>query len=152
MRTFAWILTFCLTQALLLVEKATAFSLTRSVPSLIAGPMSTSATSTSALDMAKVPATNNKEDEDFMKWARAARYATDQDEVVELPRPLGLILNQDASGNVYVETVAPRGNAARSGKVCIYFSYIHLEDTSLFRRNIVCCWFFPVSHNKSCKF
>ena len=58
-----------------------------------------------------------KEDEDFMKWARASRYATDDDVVVELPRPLGLILNQDPSGNVYVETVAPKGNAARTGQV-----------------------------------
>merc|ERR1711966_375350 len=32
-------------------------------------------------------------------------------------KPLGLVLNQDDNGNVYVETVAARGNAARSGKV-----------------------------------
>ena len=57
------------------------------------------------------------EDADFMKWARAARYATDTDEVIELPRPLGLVLNQDPSGNVYVEKIAPKGNAARTGKV-----------------------------------
>jgi hypothetical protein len=71
-------------------------------------------TTTTALGMAQ----GDNDDESFMKWARAARYATDADEVVELPRPLGLILNQDpATGNVYVEKVAPRGNAARSGKV-----------------------------------
>jgi len=39
------------------------------------------------------------------------------DNVVELLKPLGLILNQDPNGNVYVETVAPKGNAARTGKV-----------------------------------
>ena len=60
----------------------------------------------------------DRDDENFMKWAKASRYATDEDVVVEFPRPLGLVLNQDANGNVYVETVAPKGNAARSGKVC----------------------------------
>lgn len=32
-------------------------------------------------------------------------------------KPLGLILNQDATGNVYIESVAPKGYAARTGKV-----------------------------------
>eukprot|EP00562_Extubocellulus_spinifer_P023838 CAMPEP_0178676994 /NCGR_PEP_ID=MMETSP0698-20121128/36210_1 /TAXON_ID=265572 /ORGANISM="Extubocellulus spinifer, Strain CCMP396" /LENGTH=182 /DNA_ID=CAMNT_0020321265 /DNA_START=107 /DNA_END=655 /DNA_ORIENTATION=- len=39
------------------------------------------------------------------------------DRLVELKRPLGIVLNEDANGNVYVETVAPRGNAARTGEV-----------------------------------
>ena len=52
-----------------------------------------------------------------MKWARSSRSAQADDNVVELNRPLGLVLNQDDNGNVYVEKVAPRGNAARSGKV-----------------------------------
>ena len=72
-------------------------------------------TSTTALTMAADAA--DDDDKNFMKWARAARYATDEDEVIELPRPLGLVLNQDPAGNVYVETVAPKGNAARTGKV-----------------------------------
>ena len=66
----------------------------------------------SALHMA-----GGDDDDNFMKWARAARYATDEDEVIELPRPLGIVLNQDPSGNVYVEKIAPKGNAARTGKV-----------------------------------
>merc|ERR1711937_234031 len=45
------------------------------------------------------------------------RQAGNDDNVVELMRPLGLVLNQDDNGNVYVETVAPRGNAARTGRV-----------------------------------
>jgi len=53
----------------------------------------------------------------MMRWARSARSAGSDDNVVELLKPLGLILNQDANGNVYVETVAPKGNAARTGKV-----------------------------------
>ncbi|KAG7353220.1 hypothetical protein IV203_009269 [Nitzschia inconspicua] len=66
--------------------------------------------SSSALSMAK-------EDEDLLRFARQSRSAQSGDNVVELMRPLGLVLNQDEKGNVYVETVAPRGNAARTGKV-----------------------------------
>eukprot|EP00522_Entomoneis_paludosa_P012028 CAMPEP_0172443956 /NCGR_PEP_ID=MMETSP1065-20121228/4137_1 /TAXON_ID=265537 /ORGANISM="Amphiprora paludosa, Strain CCMP125" /LENGTH=193 /DNA_ID=CAMNT_0013194369 /DNA_START=83 /DNA_END=664 /DNA_ORIENTATION=+ len=56
-------------------------------------------------------------DSDYMRWARQSRSAQADDNLVELIRPLGLILNQDEYGNVYVETVAPKGNAARTGKV-----------------------------------
>lgn len=70
-----------------------------------------STTSTTTLSM------SSNDDANFMRWAKAARYATEDDTLVELVRPLGLVLNQDANGNVYVETVAPRGNAARTGKV-----------------------------------
>lgn len=52
-----------------------------------------------------------------MRWARASRSAQSEDNVVELLRPLGLVLNEDEQGNVYVETVAPKGNAARAGKI-----------------------------------
>jgi hypothetical protein len=49
---------------------------------------------------------------------RAARSAAADDNVVELMRPLGLILKQDdETGNVYVDKIAPKGNAARTGKV-----------------------------------
>jgi hypothetical protein len=54
---------------------------------------------------------------DFMRWAKASRSASAEDNKVEMLRPLGLVLNQDDAGNVYVETVAPKGNAARTGKV-----------------------------------
>lgn len=56
-------------------------------------------------------------DKDLLRWARASRSAGPNDRVVELKRPLGLVLDSDDSGNVYVETVAPRGNAARTGLV-----------------------------------
>lgn len=56
-------------------------------------------------------------DEDLLRQAKASRYASVDDRVVELNRPLGVILKDDDQGNVYVETVAPRGNAARSGMV-----------------------------------
>lgn len=56
-------------------------------------------------------------EEDLMRFARQSRSAGIDDRVVELKRPLGLVLNEDEKGNVIVETVAPRGNAARSGIV-----------------------------------
>ena len=59
----------------------------------------------------------NANDKDLLRWARANRSASADDRVVELKRPLGLVLDEDDSGNVYVETVAPRGNAARTGQV-----------------------------------
>ena len=58
-------------------------------------------------------------DEDLMRWARSSRSADINDRVVELKRPLGLVLQEDDDGNVYVETVAPRGNAGRTGMVRI---------------------------------
>jgi len=70
-------------------------------------------------------------DQDFMRWARASRSAQADDNVVVLNRPLGLVLNEDEQGNVYVETVAPKGNAARTGKVsCVLFFGL-------------CVWLFP---------
>jgi hypothetical protein len=56
-------------------------------------------------------------DESFMRWARQSRSASQDDRLVELKRPLGLVLDEDDDGNVFVQTVAPRGNAARSGMV-----------------------------------
>lgn len=56
-------------------------------------------------------------DNDLRRWEKSSRAAGAGDRVVELRRPLGLVLNEDGEGNVYVETVAPRGNAARTGEV-----------------------------------
>lgn len=68
-----------------------------------------STTTTTALSMAN--------DEDLLRTARSARSAGVNDRVVELRRPLGVVLNADDDGNVYVETLAPKGNAARTGMV-----------------------------------
>eukprot|EP00560_Eucampia_antarctica_P007981 CAMPEP_0197824170 /NCGR_PEP_ID=MMETSP1437-20131217/1479_1 /TAXON_ID=49252 ORGANISM="Eucampia antarctica, Strain CCMP1452" /NCGR_SAMPLE_ID=MMETSP1437 /ASSEMBLY_ACC=CAM_ASM_001096 /LENGTH=196 /DNA_ID=CAMNT_0043423711 /DNA_START=57 /DNA_END=647 /DNA_ORIENTATION=+ len=54
---------------------------------------------------------------DMMRFSRSQRSANVDDRVVELKRPLGLVLDEDENGNVVVETVAPRGNAARTGQV-----------------------------------
>ena len=96
--------------ALLFVGLTTAFQ-TASQPGRSAATpaTTTTTTTTTALNMAS--------EQDFMRWARASRSAQADDNVVELLRPLGLVLNEDDKGNVYVETVAPRGNAARTGKV-----------------------------------
>lgn len=56
-------------------------------------------------------------DEDLLRWARTSRSAAAGDNLVELVRPIGVILAEDDKGNVFVETLAPQGNAARSGKV-----------------------------------
>ena len=45
--------------------------------------------------------------EDLLRFARASRSAGNDDNVVELMRPLGLVLNQDDDGNVYVEGFFP---------------------------------------------
>jgi C-terminal processing protease CtpA/Prc len=58
---------------------------------------------------------SSEEEKKLLRFSRQQRSANVDDRVVELKRPLGLVLNEDDKGNVYVETVAPRGNAARAG-------------------------------------
>lgn len=53
----------------------------------------------------------------FMRFNRQKRQADVTDRVVELRRPLGIVLKEDKDGNVYVDAVAPKGNAARTGSV-----------------------------------
>jgi hypothetical protein len=96
--------------ALLSVPAAGAFQTALSLPTM------TKTTSTTSLLAA--PQDDGSKNSDFMRWAKASRAAEAEDNLVEMQRPLGLILNQDEQGNVFVETIAPKGNAARSGKVC----------------------------------
>jgi len=59
-----------------------------------------------------------KEEQDkLIRSERGKRSSVAGDRVVELKQPLGLVLDEDELGNVFVETVAPLGNAARSGVV-----------------------------------
>lgn len=82
-----------------------------SSPTTISTPATASiSTSSSALN-------NQQDDNDFLRFTKAARSAGVEDRVVELKRPLGVVLDEDENGNVYVETVAPKGNAARTGLV-----------------------------------
>lgn len=60
-------------------------------------------------------------DDAFSRSNRASRQAGLEDRVVELKRPIGVVLEEDGKGNVFVETLAPRGNAARTGLVRITF-------------------------------
>ena len=97
----------------LLASSVDAFGVVPSSPTRITS-VSVEHASSTALSM-------SDRDSDFMKWAKASRSASADDNVVELMKPLGLILNEDERGNVYVETVAPNGNAARSGQVSSFF-------------------------------
>ena len=62
------------------------------------------------------------QDDAFARSNRASRQAGLEDRVVELKRPIGVVLEEDENGNVFVETVAPKGNAARTGMVRITFN------------------------------
>ena len=53
----------------------------------------------------------------LIRQERGKRAASADDRVVLLKQPLGVVLDEDALGNVFVETVAPLGNAARAGNV-----------------------------------
>ena len=76
-------------------------------PAAASSSSSTAAASPTALSMAG----------DFNNIFRSARQASAEDRVVELKRPLGIVLDEDDNGNVFVDTVAPRGNAARTNMV-----------------------------------
>ncbi len=56
-------------------------------------------------------------DDELRRYDKVRRAADANARVVELVRPLGMVLNEDSQGNVYVEAIAPKGNAARSGNV-----------------------------------
>lgn len=53
----------------------------------------------------------------FTRNNRAARSAGATDRVVEIRQPLGLELDEDAQGNVYVKRVTKGGRADKTGKV-----------------------------------
>ena len=88
--------------------------------SLVVKPYAEKSNESTQLHMAKA----NDKDSDFMRYAKQSRTASIGDNVVELNRPLGLVLNEDENGNVYVETVAPKGNAARTGKVRMLYDAV----------------------------
>eukprot|EP00968_Pinguiococcus_pyrenoidosus_P018269 scaffold1878_cov258-Pinguiococcus_pyrenoidosus.AAC.28 len=48
---------------------------------------------------------------------RSKRDVAAGDRLVEIKKPLGLILEEDEKGNVYVASITPGGNAARTKKV-----------------------------------
>merc|ERR1711906_14625 len=73
------------------------------------------ATATATAGLA--PSMAGEPDEDFLRFDKQSRSAGSGDNLVEMRRPLGLVLDEDDDGNVFVQTVAPKGNAARSGLV-----------------------------------
>ncbi|GMH70005.1 hypothetical protein TrST_g14148 [Triparma strigata] len=85
-------------------------------------PVLTSPPSSSSVTLPTVhhtykPLYGKKEEEELIRATRGQRTAGAGERVVELKRPLGVVLEEDEKGNVYVETVAPLGNAARTGVV-----------------------------------
>ena len=94
----------------LIVLAAAVQSVNAFAPSVITQPTQIVAT-------AKSPSALSMADDDLSRFARQQRFAEADDRIVELRRPLGLVLEEDANGNVFVETVAPKGNAARTGLV-----------------------------------
>lgn len=92
------------------VGLVTSFGVTHRLTAKAAPPSTATVSKSTVLSMAK-------KDDDLLRAARSSRSAGSDDNLVELMRPLGMILNQDDAGNVYVETLAPKGNAARTGKV-----------------------------------
>lgn len=51
--------------------------------------------------------------------ARAARKVGPNDRVVELRKPMGLVLEEDERGNVYVVEIYPGSNAARTKNISV---------------------------------
>jgi len=106
-----FLLVSTLPQCVVTFTSPTASTLLSNDPSIIL--RSTPTQSSTALNLSD----DNDPDSSFMRWNRQKRSATAGDRVVELKRPLGIVLEEDENGNVYVDAVAPRGNAARTGMV-----------------------------------
>lgn len=113
MKTVAFLLTSILTSSYGFTTTPPSSTSTSSSSSNLSKPTFTTttcpSTTTTTLQMAN--------DADLLRTSRAARSAGLEDRVVELRRPLGIVLKEDDDGNVFVEQVAPKGNAARTGMV-----------------------------------
>ena len=55
----------------------------------------------------------------FAKANRASRSAGGDDRVIELRLPLGMDLDEDKEGNVFVKSIEPNGRASKTGKVFV---------------------------------
>ncbi|CAM9161428.1 unnamed protein product [Ectocarpus sp. 4 AP-2014] len=68
----------------------------------------------------------SKKDEEAARqlsnMARAARKVGPNDRVVELRKPMGLVLEEDERGNVYIVEIVPGGNASRKKQINVSFS------------------------------
>jgi hypothetical protein len=106
-------------------------------------------TSVVAAPSASLTALRMANDDDLLRWAKTSRSAAAGDNLVELIRPIGVILAEDAKGNVFVETLAPKGNAARSGKVIdslpsLYVCTIPNRETELIIYYLACTRYFAM--------
>lgn len=62
----------------------------------------------------------NNEEEFIKNMARAARKPSATDRVIEMSKPLGLVLEEDEKQNIYIKSAQPGSNAVqyfRSGKI-----------------------------------
>merc|ERR1719231_14692 len=72
-------------------------------------------TSGTSLNMAKA----NVKNDAYTRQLRSARKAGADDRVVELKKPMGLELDEDEDGNVYVKAITKGGRADKSGVVFV---------------------------------
>ncbi|GAB5030049.1 pdz domain protein [Nannochloropsis oceanica] len=96
---------------------AALLSLTSAFVLPVPGSSSSSSTSISRTYRPKTTTTFASGGSSEFNKNRAARKPGPMDLVVELQKPLGIVLEEDEKGNVYVKELSPAGNAARSGKV-----------------------------------
>jgi C-terminal processing protease CtpA/Prc len=68
---------------------------------------------------AKVKSLKMVENDAFRKANRAMRSAGADDRVVELRMPLGMELDEDENGNVFVKSIEKNGRADKSGMVFV---------------------------------
>ncbi|CAM9474455.1 unnamed protein product [Laminaria digitata] len=60
---------------------------------------------------------DEEKDRALANMARAARQVGPNDRVVEVRKPLGLVLEEDERGNVYIVEILPEGNASRKKSI-----------------------------------
>ncbi|CAN0352872.1 unnamed protein product [Ascophyllum nodosum] len=62
-------------------------------------------------------ASKEQDERALANMARAARKVGPNDRVVELRKPIGLVLEEDEQGNVYIVEILPGSNASRNKQV-----------------------------------
>eukprot|EP00752_Nemacystus_decipiens_P009173 g8194.t1 len=90
----------------------------RAVGSQGAAAVSSSAVSRKApRGMLSMASKDEEVERQLANMARAARKVGPNDRVVELRKPLGLVLEEDERGNVYIVEIVPGGNASRKKSI-----------------------------------
>ena len=95
----------------------TLFALLSLTSSFVPLTPSLTLTSSQTRSLSPLTAAFDDEEEELRRAVKGNRFAAAGDRVIELKKPLGVVLDQDDRGNVYVSQLAPMGNAARTGAV-----------------------------------